>query len=46
MLLDGIHCYLLPDGRDSGRLVPADGHVFLSSYRIIFLGSPCDPTGM
>lgn len=45
MIMDSIHCYLLPDGRDIGSLVPADGYVFVTSYRIIFLGSPWDPEG-
>ena len=45
MVLDAIHCYLLPDGRDIGSFVPADGHVFVTSYRVIFLGSPWDPEG-
>ncbi len=45
MIMDAIHCYLLPDGRDIGSLVPADGYVFVTSYRIIFLGSPWDPEG-
>ena len=46
MLLEAIHAYLLPDGRDIGTWVPADGHIFVTSYRIIFLGSPWDPDGM
>lgn len=45
MIMDSIHCYLLPDGRDIGSMVPADGYVFVTSYRIIFLGSPWDPEG-
>ena len=45
MIMDAIHCYLLPDGRDIRSLVPADGYVFVTSYRIIFLGSPWDPEG-
>ena len=24
-------------------MLPADGQIFLTSYRIIFLGTPCDP---
>ena len=44
-LEQGLHAYLLADGRDNGLLVPADGHVFLTSYRVIFLGTPCDAQG-
>lgn len=42
-VLEGIHTYLLPDGRENGLLAPAEGHIFLTSYRVIFLGTPCDP---
>jgi len=42
----GVHCYLLSDGRDNNRLTPADGQVFLTSYRVVFLGTPCDVQGM
>lgn len=45
MILEGIHTFLLRDGRDTGRLVPADGHVYLTSYRVVFLGAPWDPEG-
>ena len=41
----GLHAYLLCDGRDDSVLVPADGHVFIASYRVIFLGTPCDAQG-
>ena len=43
---EGLHCYLMMDGRENGLLVPADGHIFVTSYRIIFLGTPCNPQGM
>ena len=45
LLEQGLHAYLLPDGRENGLLLPADGHVFLTSYRVIFLGTPCDAQG-
>ena len=45
LIRDGIPCYLLDDGRENGLLVPADGHVFVTSYRIMFLGTPCNPQG-
>lgn len=38
-----VHAYLLQDGRNSGLMLPADGQIFLTSYRVIFLGTPCDP---
>jgi myotubularin-related protein 5/13 len=51
--MEGLRVYLLPDGRDEGTgvtmggpsLLPAEGAVFLTTYRIIFKGSPCDPLG-
>ena len=46
IVMDGVHSYLLPDGRENGLLKPADGHTFLTSYRLIFLGTPLDPQGM
>ena len=46
MIIEGIRSFLLRDGRDTGgHLVPAHGHVYLTSYRIVFLGSPWDPEG-
>lgn len=41
--------YLMPDGRDENlklvekALLPAEGTVFLTNYRIIFKGQPCNP---
>ncbi|XP_025829760.1 myotubularin-related protein 13 isoform X2 [Agrilus planipennis] len=48
--LEGIRVYLLPDGREESTsgilggppLVPAEGAVFVTNYRIIFKGLPCD----
>jgi len=45
MVMDGVRTYLFPDGRENGLLVPAEGHIFLTSYRIAFLGTPCHPLG-
>lgn len=45
MVMEGVRAYLLPDGRENGLLVPAEGHIFLTSYRIIFLGTACHPQG-
>ncbi|XP_031559820.1 myotubularin-related protein 13-like [Actinia tenebrosa] len=50
MLCDGLRCYLLADGRELGRggeaggpcLIPAEGAVFLTNYRVIFKGTPID----
>ncbi|XP_049836392.1 myotubularin-related protein 13 isoform X2 [Schistocerca gregaria] len=50
-VIDGIRVYLLPDGREEGTggalggppLLPAEGAIFLTNYRIIFKGIPCDP---
>lgn len=39
--------YLLADGREDGgatsTLMPAEGALFLTNYRVVFRGSPCDP---
>ena len=51
--MDGLRVYLLPDGREEGSgmsmggppLLPAEGAAFLTNYRIIFKGTPCDPLG-
>ena len=53
MQYDGLRCYAIPDGRDIGRggelggpsLLPAEGAVFLTNYRIIFKGTPIDQYG-
>lgn len=43
---DPLRSYLLSDGReetiDGSNLFPAEGALFLTNYRIIFKGSPCD----
>ena len=46
MIVDGVHAFLLLDGRSTGKLIPADGNVFVTSYRVIFVGTPCDTSGM
>ncbi|XP_048241880.1 myotubularin-related protein 13-like isoform X3 [Haliotis rufescens] len=51
VVMEGLRVYLLPDGREEGlgaymggpTLLPAEGAVFLTTYRIIFKGTPCDP---
>lgn len=39
--------YLLADGREDGSttstLMPAEGALFLTNYRVVFRGTPCDP---
>lgn len=53
ILLDGLRVYLLPDGREESTagllggppLLPAEGAVFLTNYRIVFKGIPCDSFG-
>nr|CAD7393185.1 unnamed protein product [Timema cristinae] len=50
-IMEGLRVYLLPDGREesSGGLLggppflPAEGAIFLTNYRIVFKGTPCDP---
>uniref|UniRef100_A0A8C5XYU6 SET binding factor 1 n=1 Tax=Microcebus murinus TaxID=30608 RepID=A0A8C5XYU6_MICMU len=50
-VLDGLRVSLLPDGREEGAggsgggpaLLPAEGAVFLTTYRVIFTGMPADP---
>ncbi|XP_076451110.1 myotubularin-related protein 13-like [Babylonia areolata] len=51
LVMEGLRVFLLPDGREEGvggpmggpTLIPAEGALFLTSYRVIFHGSPCDP---
>ncbi|ESO05166.1 hypothetical protein HELRODRAFT_77859 [Helobdella robusta] len=51
MLLEGLRAYLIPDGREEGTggvmggpaYLPAEGAIFLTSYRVIFKGTSCDP---
>lgn len=56
MLQRYVRVFLLTDGRDdAGKLIerthacsllPAEGSVFVTNYRIIFKGQPCDPLGI
>ncbi|CAG2109658.1 unnamed protein product, partial [Medioppia subpectinata] len=51
LTLPGLRAYLIHDGRDEGQcgvpfgtqLLPTEGAIFVSNYRIIFKGRPCDP---
>ncbi len=46
---NGLRVYLLPDGREDQSsleglsLLPAEGALFLTTYRLIFRGTPIDP---
>uniref|UniRef100_H9GCL9 Uncharacterized protein n=1 Tax=Anolis carolinensis TaxID=28377 RepID=H9GCL9_ANOCA len=50
-VMDGLRVFLMPDGREEGAggsvggppLLPAEGAVFLTTYRIVFKGTPVDP---
>ncbi|XP_055601637.1 myotubularin-related protein 13 [Uranotaenia lowii] len=48
MIGEPMRVYLLPDGREDkdvgmSNLLPAEGALFLTNYRIVFKGWPCDP---
>lgn len=42
---ESMRVYLLSDGREDGTspLLPAEGALFLTNYRVVFRGTPCDP---
>lgn len=47
ILGEPMRVYLLPDGREESNLsfsslIPAEGALFLTNYRVVFRGSPCD----
>ena len=55
VVTDGMRSYLLPDGREVGlsfsgmngpKFLPAEGAVYVTTYRVIFLGLPCDSNGI
>uniref|UniRef100_A0A1S4GHX4 Uncharacterized protein n=2 Tax=Anopheles gambiae TaxID=7165 RepID=A0A1S4GHX4_ANOGA len=47
-IIGELRAYLLADGREdkeggsSGTMLPAEGALFLTNYRVVFRGSPCD----
>jgi len=49
-ILKPVRSYLLPDGRGTATggnmgglsLLPAEGAIYLTNYRVIFIGIPCD----
>ena len=52
LVVDGLRAYLLSDGRDEyqptepgPQFIPTEGAIFLTSYRVIFKGTPCDQYG-
>lgn len=53
VVYEGLRVYLLPDGREDATggsiggpiLLPAEGALFLTNYRLIFKGLPTDPYG-
>ena len=52
LLTEAVRVYLLPDGREemTGALggpafLPAEGAFFITNYRLIFKGAPCDAFG-
>jgi myotubularin-related protein 5/13 len=53
MVMDGLRAYLLVDGRDEATggahggpsLLPCEGALFLTTYRVIFMGTPVDSYG-
>ncbi|XP_037087660.1 myotubularin-related protein 13-like, partial [Pollicipes pollicipes] len=49
LLTEAVRVYLLPDGREEmtaqlggPALLPAEGAFFITNYRLIFKGAPCD----
>jgi len=51
LVAEGLRAYMLADGREEGMvggppLLPAEGAIFITNYRIIFKGTPCDAFGM
>ncbi|XP_067934289.1 myotubularin-related protein 13-like [Watersipora subatra] len=49
MIQDGLRAYLLFDGREEyqatepgPQYIPAEGAIFLTTYRVVFKGTPCD----
>ncbi|XP_065103845.1 myotubularin-related protein 5 isoform X6 [Paramisgurnus dabryanus] len=50
LVMDGMRVHLIADGREEATgsmggppLLPAEGAIFLTSYRLIFKGTPTDP---
>ncbi|KAL4617971.1 myotubularin-related protein 5-like [Arapaima gigas] len=50
LMMEGMRVHLISDGREEATgvmggpaLLPAEGAIFITSYRLIFKGTPCDP---
>lgn len=50
--MDGMRVHLIADGREEASglmggppLLPAEGAIYLTTYRLIFKGTPTDPNG-
>ncbi|XP_051248681.1 myotubularin-related protein 5 isoform X3 [Dicentrarchus labrax] len=50
LVMDAMRVHLIPDGREEATglmggppLLPAEGAIFLTNYRLIFKGTPSDP---
>lgn len=50
--MDAMRVHLIPDGREEATglmggppLLPSEGAIFLTTYRLIFRGTPIDPLG-
>ncbi|XP_062238743.1 myotubularin-related protein 5 isoform X4 [Platichthys flesus] len=50
LVMEGMRVHLIPDGREEATgimggppLLPAEGAIFLTTYRLIFKGTPTDP---
>lgn len=52
LVMDAMRVHLVPDGREEATglmggtpLLPSEGAIFLTTYRLIFRGTPIDPLG-
>lgn len=52
LVMDAMRVHLISDGREEATglmggppLLPAEGAIFLTTYRLIFKGMPTDPLG-
>ncbi|CAF94656.1 unnamed protein product, partial [Tetraodon nigroviridis] len=53
LVMDAMRVHLIPDGREEATglmggppLLPSEGAIFLTTYRLIFRGTPIDPLGV
>ena len=52
VIMEGLRSFLVADGREDATsavgplFLPAQGAIFLTNYRVIFQGYPCDPLGV